>query len=152
MATNERRTGAEIVSVNPRLFRLDEGNGGRPVLLGGRCPGCGCHFFPRRAICPGCGKAGLEDVDLSSAGKVWTFTIAHQVPPGAIVEAPYVLGRVELPEGVLVGALITDCSPEDVHVGLEVEIVPVKVREDDEGRDVLAFAFRPTEKSKEKKS
>lgn len=146
MPEQEPSPARETLSANPQLFRLEKSNGGRPVLLGGRCPGCDHHFFPRRAICPGCSRGELEDVDLSSEGKIWTFTIAHQVPPGAVVDAPYVLGRVELPEGVLVGALITDCPPAEAHVGLEVTIVPVKVREDDEGRDVLAFAFRPVER------
>jgi len=59
---------------------------------------------------------------------------------------------VRLPEGVLIYSLVTDCRPEDVHVGMEVEIKPVKVREDEEGREVLAFAFRPLGKRKEGKS
>lgn len=150
MPDSQPAAAREAVSANPDLFRVEKGDGERLVLLGGRCSGCGHHFFPRRAICPGCSRTDLDDVDLSPEGKVWTFTIAHQVPPGAIVEAPYVLGRVELPERVLVSALISDCSPEDARVGLDVEIVPVKVREDDEGRDVLAFAYRPVESAKEK--
>jgi uncharacterized OB-fold protein len=66
-----------------------------------------------------------------------------------MVQAPYVVAQVELEEGVRVGALITECSPDDVSIGLPVEIVPVKIREDDEGRDVVAFAFRPAAKPEE---
>ena len=146
MAVREKDRPRLAVSLNERLFRLNDAEGSCPVLLGARCEDCDHHFFPRRAICPGCGRVGLETVDLSLSGKIWTYTIAHQVPSGAIVEAPYVIGRVELPEAVLVSGLVTDCAPEDVRVGMEVEITPVKVREDEEGRDVLAFAFRPAEK------
>lgn len=152
MNVRQQERARPAIAINERLFRLDETKGGCPVLLGGRCPDCRYHFFPRRAICPGCGRMGLETVDLSGSGKIWTYTIAHQVPPGAIVQAPYVVAQVELPEGVRVGALITECSPDSVSVGLDVEIVPVKVREDEEGRDVLAFAFRPMGKAEEAKS
>ena len=153
MAIQQKDRARPAVPLNERLFRLDEAEGGIPVLLGWRCPDCGHHFFPHRTICPGCGHIGLEEVDLSRRGKVWTYTIAPQVPPGAIVEAPYVIARIELPEAVLVSSLITDCAPEEVRVGMEVEITPVKVREDEEGRDVLAFAFRPVKKpAKETKS
>ena len=43
--------------------------------------------------------------------------------------------------------LVQDCTPEQAEIGMDVELVPVKVREDDEGRDVLAFAFRPADES-----
>lgn len=151
MAVRQQNRPRSAVSLNERLFRLEKRKTRSPVLLGGRCPDCGCYFFPRRAICPGCGRVGLETVDLSRRGKIWTYTIAHQVPPGAVVKAPYVVAQVELPEAVLVGSLVTDCAPEDVQVGMEVEIAPVKVQEDEEGRDVLAFAFRPVAKAKKER-
>lgn len=152
MAVRQQHRARSAISVNERLFRLDEAKGSCPVLVGGRCPDCDHHFFPRRAICPGCGRVGLETVDLSGRGKIWTFTIVHQPPSGAVVQAPYVIAQVELPEGVLVTSLVTDCAPKDVRVAMEVEITPVKVREDEEGRDVLAFAFRPVGKPEETKS
>ena len=40
-------------------------------------------------------------------------------------------------------ALITDCAPEEARIGMEVEITPMKVGTDDQGRDIMAFAFRP---------
>ncbi len=132
------------VPLNERLFRLEAADGSRPVLLGSRCPECGQCFFPRRAICLACEHAGLDTADLSRTGKVWSYTIAHQVPPGAIVEAPYAIAQIELPESVLVGALLRNCEPADVRIGMEVEIIPVVVGKDDEGRDIVAFAFQPS--------
>lgn len=152
MAAEQPKRSRPAVSLNERLFRLDESQGGRPVLVGGRCPDCGHHFFPRRAICPGCGRVGLESADLSGKGKIWTYTVAHQTPPGAVVQSPHIIAQVELPESVLVTSLITGCEPGEARVGMEVEIVPVKVQEDEEGRDVLAFAFRPVAKPEETKS
>jgi uncharacterized OB-fold protein len=152
MVAQETKPPRPAVSLNERLFRLDDSKGGCPVLIGGRCPDCGHHFFPRRAICPGCGRGDLESADLSGTGKIWTYTIAHQTPPGAVVQSPHIIAQVELPELVIITSLITGCKPEDAQVGMEVEIVPVKVQEDEEGRDVFAFAFQPIQKPEEAKS
>ena len=149
MTERDEEQSRPAVSLNERLFRLDEASGGRPVLVGCRCPDCGHHFFPIRAICPGCGRRGLETVDLSRSGKVWTYTIAHQAQSGAVVESPHIIAQVELPEAVLVTSLVTGCKPEEARVGMEVEIVPVKVLEDAEGRDVLAFAFQRVQRVEE---
>ena len=130
------------LSLNERLFRLDEATG-RPYLIATRCPQCDYVFFPRRALCAACGGGGLEETVLSPRGRIWSYSVAHQAPPGAVVQPPYVIAQVKLPERVLVFALITDCAPEDVRVGMEVEITPMKVGADDQGRDIMAFAFRP---------
>ncbi len=148
MAIRQRAVVRPAVPLNERLFRL-EGAGSRVVLLGAKCPSCGHSFFPSRVICASCGLAGLKPAALSARGRIWTYTVAHQAPPGAIVQPPYVIGQVELPERVLVHSLLTGCAPEDIRIGMEVEIVPIKVREDAEGRDVMAFAFRPLERHDE---
>jgi uncharacterized OB-fold protein len=130
------------LSLNERLVRLDEASG-RPYLVATRCPQCNYCFFPKRAICAACGNDGLEETALSGRGRLWSYSIAHQAPPGAVVQPPYVIGQVELPERVLVFALITECAPEEARIGMEVEITPMKVGADEQGRDIMAFAFRP---------
>ena len=130
------------LSLNERLFRLDEASGS-PYLIANRCPQCNCFFFPRRVLCAACGRGGLEETVLSPRGRIWSYSVAHQAPPGAVVQPPYVIAQVELPERVLVFALITDCAPEEARIGMEVEITPMKVAADDQGRDIMAFAFRP---------
>jgi uncharacterized OB-fold protein len=140
VATEPTRSAAPL---NERLFRLEESNGIRPVLLGSRCPECGQHFFPRRTICLACGHEGLGTAELSGTGTVWSYTIAHQVPPGAIVKAPYAIAQIELPESVLIGALLRNCEPDEVRIGMEVEIVPVVVGKDAQGRETVAFAYQP---------
>ena len=141
MGIRQRERAPAAVPLNVRLFRLDEA--GRPLLIGRRCPDCGCSFFPSRVICARCSRIGLEEVELSGCGKIWSYTIAHQAPPGAVVQPPYAIAQVELPEHVLVQSLVTDCRPEDVRIDMEVEIAPVKVGQDEDGRDLVAFAFRP---------
>ena len=132
-----------MVPLREGLFRLPEQPDGKPVLQGSRCPSCGAHFYPRRQVCLACGHSGLDDADLSARGKIWTFTIARQTPPGSMIEAPYAIVVVELPEKIAVETVLTDCDLDSVHVGMEVEVVLAKMREDEEGNDVMSFKFRP---------
>lgn len=132
-----------MVPLGKGLFRLPERPDGKPVLLGSRCPSCDAHFFPQRQICLACGRNGLEEAELSGRGKVWTFTIARQTPPGSLIEAPYAVVVVELPEKVAVETVLADGDLDSVHVGMEVEAVLAKMKEDEEGNDVMSFKFKP---------
>lgn len=137
------QTAKRMLPLREGLFRLPRGPGDPGALLGSRCLQCGAYFFPRRVICLSCGRQGLEDTDLSTCGKVWTYTIAGQTPPGSLIEAPYVLAVVELPEKVMVQSPLADCDLDAVHVGMDVEFVLVKMKEDEEGNDLMAFKFKP---------
>jgi uncharacterized OB-fold protein len=132
-----------VVPLREGIFRLPDSPGGKPVLLGSRCPKCGAHYFPKRQICIACGQNGLGEADLSARGKVWTYTIAGQTPPGSLVEAPYALAVIELPEKVAIRSVLTDVDVNAVKVGMDVEITLVKMKEDDDGNDVVSYMFRP---------
>ncbi len=80
------------LSLNERLFRLDEATG-RPRLIASRCPHCRYAFFPKRAVCAACGVSGLDEVMLSRSGRIWSDTVAHQAPPGAVGQPPYVIAQ-----------------------------------------------------------
>jgi uncharacterized OB-fold protein len=131
-----------VVPLREGLFRIPTGPGERPTLIASRCPRCGEHFFPKRAICLACGQVGLEEAYLTGPGKIWTFTIARMTPPGSLIEAPYVVAQVELPERVIVTSVLSDCDVDSVRVDMPVELVLEKVKADEEGNDVVAFKFR----------
>ena len=136
-------TTRHMVPLRSGMMRLPDTPDGKPVLLGSRCPKCAVYYFPRRQICIACGQNGLDETDLSARGKVWTYTIARQTPPGSLVEAPYAVAVVELPEKVAVRAVLTDVDLESVRVGMEVEITLAKMKEDEEGNEVVSYKFRP---------
>ena len=132
--------------VRPLKEGLYEISGSRPQdvhLIGSRCGDCGCVFFPTREICLNCGKRGLEKGALSTRGKLDTFTIVWQVPPGALVKAPYAIGRIVLPEGVYVGSLLGGCDMDDLKTGMDMEIGLEDLSEDEEGIGLAAFIFKP---------
>ncbi|MFQ5904505.1 MAG: Zn-ribbon domain-containing OB-fold protein [Candidatus Binatia bacterium] len=83
----------------------------------------------------------MEEVLLNRHGKLYTYCIVRQAPPG--LKVPYAMGITELPEGVRVTSLIVTEHPEELKVGMEMELVIEGFRQDEEGREVLAYKFRP---------
>ena len=112
-------------------------------LIGSKCQNCGDIFFPKREVCLNCGKINMETLALSPRGKLHTYTIITQVPPGAMVTAPFVSARVRLPEGAYVGTLLADCDFEKLKLGMDVELVIEKLTEDEEGNEIMIYKFRP---------
>jgi len=113
-------------------------------LLGVRCRGCGKKFFPRRAVCPGCGGTDFEDCKLPERGRVVSWTVVRSPPAGYERFAPYVVGLIELEDGVRLLSQVVDVEPGEVEGGMEVEAVFRKVREDGaSGIIEYGYKFRP---------
>lgn len=121
--------------------------GGEIQLLGSECMACGEIFFARREIgfCGNCQSKELQDVRLSTRGRIYSHTVIMQRPPvyyqGPV---PYAIGFVELPEGVRVETLFTDCAFEELQIGMEVELVLRTLYQDETGNDIETYMFRPT--------
>lgn len=126
------------IAVRDGLFTDDP-----PGLLGSRCPACGAHHFPRHETCPYCAADGAEAVTLSGQGTLWSWTAVTAPPPGYAGEIPYGMGVVELPEGIRVITRLTESDPSRLSLGqpMTLHIVPLHI--DDEGRDVVTYAFSP---------
>jgi len=112
------------------LPRVDEESKGfweacqRHELYVQRCLACGSPRYYPRALCPACLSGDTEWVRCSGRGTVYTFTVTHQnQAPGFRDELPYVLAYVELEEGVRLLTNIVGSPPEDVHIGMPVEVV-----------------------------
>jgi hypothetical protein len=61
------------------------------------------------------------------------------------VKVPYVVGVVDLPEGVSVRCNIVDVEPDPAKLqfGMPLEMTTGVSQQDREGNDVVAFYFRP---------
>ncbi len=132
-----------MVPLREGIFRLPSGSDEEPTLIGSRCQNCDDHFLPKRHICLSCGQEGIEETALGRRGKIWTYTVARQTPPGSLMQAPYVIVVVQLTDGAMVQAVLSDWDLEAVHVGMEVEMVVEKMGTSAEGNDLMAFKFKP---------
>lgn len=87
-----------------------------------RCPKCGNRQFYPRAACTQCG-ATPEWEEASGRGTVHTFTVIRQNHAKPFKdELPYVVAIVELDEGPRMMGNVTGCDPDDVHIGMPVEV------------------------------
>ena len=130
---------ANTIPVHDFLFTV--GADGSARLVGGRCTGCGRHQFPRSSLCPYCGSDDVAEVLLSPTGTLWAWTAVTAAPPGYRGEVPYGFGVVELPEGLRVITRLTESDPGKLRFGQAVRLELVLLHKDDEGRDVLTWAF-----------
>lgn len=88
-----------------------------------RCTRCQAAIFYPRVNCTECGSTELVNEDASGHGTVYTYTVARRPTHRAWAEAgPYVIAIVELAEGPHVTTNIVECDPDDVRVGMPVEV------------------------------
>ena len=108
-------------------------------LLLQRCADCGTFRFYARRLCPQCWSEDVEWVEASGAGSVYSWSRVRRAPMAAFRdEVPYVVGLVDLAEGVRVFTRILGAA-DDAISGR-----PVAVEFEDIGGDKLPV-FRLTE-------
>ncbi len=93
---------------------------------------------------PGSSRPGEVAPVLSGHGEIFSFTTMYNVPHGYEDLKPYTVALVKLDEGPMVTAQLTDVDTQDVKIGLRVEMVTRKLREEgDEGQIIYGYKFRP---------
>ncbi len=111
-------------------------------LVGARCGNCNKVLFPPRYICPYCRRMGkLEPYRLKRRGKVLSYTVVHIAANGFEDQAPYLLAIIELEDGPRLTAQITDCNPDDIKIGDEVEMIFRRMGEESQD-GVIYYGFK----------
>jgi len=131
----------ESIPVTSGLFELAADGTGR--LIGGHCPACGRMHFPAGVDCPYCSAEGCTPRALSERGTLCLFTTVLNRPPGYAGEVPFGFGVVELPEGVRLITRLTETDLDRLDFGMPVHRTFVPLHVDDEGRQVMTYAFAP---------
>jgi len=125
----------------PRYWRLRDQ---RYALVGEICNKCGAKLFPPRDVCPECSQPAYEPYTFCGRGEVYSFSTVYQAPQGFDEYAPYTVALVRLEEGPLVTAQLTDVDSREVRVGMPVEMVTRRMREEgEEGQIIYGYKFRP---------
>jgi len=133
----------KIVPIEAGLFTIPDDPAEPPKLMGSRCKICGAHYYPRKTMCLRCSKESTEEVLLGPRGSIYSWSVSYMKPPAAVVDAPYGLATIELPEGVHVQAALTNVDLKKLEIGMEMETVLFKIKEDAEGNDVVGYMFQP---------
>ncbi|MGH7907770.1 MAG: Zn-ribbon domain-containing OB-fold protein [Candidatus Binataceae bacterium] len=121
----------------------------KPHLIGQQCMTCGAAYADvNRVACSKCGSTGsFKTIELSNHGAIYVFSVIHQSFPG--IKTPYVTAIIDLPEGVSVRASVDGVDPEQAEkepkrlFNLPVEMFTHVTAKDREGREVIAFSYRP---------
>ena len=116
----------------------------RYALVGEVCESCGNKIFPPRDICPDCDAPAKTPFTFSGLGEVYSYSTVYYAPEGYQENVPYTVALVKLDEGPMVTAQLTDVEPKEVSVGMLVEMVTRKIRQEGErGVIIYGYKFRP---------
>lgn len=85
----------------------------------------------------------MQEGNIAMRGTVYSYTLVQEAPAGFEEQAPYYLALVELEDGDLITAQLTDIDG-DVQIGDAVEMVTRKLTtEGARGMIVYGYKFRP---------
>lgn len=137
------------VPVADGLFEM---TGGEPRLIGARCQSCKTVYFPHSAYCrnPECVAKQVERWLLPPRGNLYSFTIQRYRPPPLFrVDdwAPYVLGLVDLGEGLQVMAMLSGVAHDEIRIGMPLRLVIEPLYTDAERGPVVTYKFAPDHRS-----
>jgi uncharacterized OB-fold protein len=122
-----------------------------PHLIASRCEACTVTAFPALPECPGCGASTVSEVLLDRRGSLWTWT-TQSFPPvsppyrgttAPDMFEPFGIGWVQLGGQVMVEARLTENDPEKLAFDMPVELVIAPIGTDDDGNEIMSFAFEP---------
>jgi uncharacterized OB-fold protein len=128
------------------LFRVD---GDRAVLFGSKRRSTGAVRFPAERPELFDDTDDILPIELSTQGMLFTFTTQEFVPPLPYKGdrspqgfKPYVVGYIELPEGILVESLIVGVDAADLRIGQPMASTTTTLDTTD-GQSFVTFAFTP---------
>jgi uncharacterized OB-fold protein len=97
---------------------------GREELRFQRCSDCNAWRHVPREMCAECGSWEWEWTRSSGRGHVFSWTVvARAMHPGFADDVPSAPAIIEMEEGVRVLSRVVDCSPDELEIGMPVEVV-----------------------------
>ena len=123
----------------PRHWRIKKQ---RYALVGEVCPHCDAKLFPPRDICTECGQDAKTEYAFSGRGEVYSYTTIYDAPAGYEASVPYTVALVKLAEGPVITAQLTDLGADEVKIGMPVEMVTRRLRQDGDERGLLVYGYK----------
>jgi len=134
------------IPVEEGLFVEAVSDDDKPFLIGNKCKECGLTAFPKTPVCPKCMKQDtMEETKFEGKGTLDSFSIVQAALPG--FKAPSIQAYINLENGPKIWSLVTGCEPteDSLELGMDMEMVIDKVREDSEGNELISYQFKPAD-------
>ena len=104
-----------------------------------QCTACNTWRHVPREMCAACGSTEWAWAPSSGQGRVFTWTlVARAMHPAFQHDTPYAAVVIEMEEGVRLVSQVIDCAPDELEIGM-----PVEVAFDDVTPEVTLPKFRP---------
>jgi uncharacterized OB-fold protein len=96
-----------------------------------KCADCGSVRFPPHPLCPKCLSANATWVKVSGKGRVYTYVTYVQAPRALSgTQMPFTVSMIELPEGFRMWTNVVDRKPDQIYIGMPVELVYEDINEE----------------------
>jgi len=130
-----------VPGANPRLSKAFMAEGPQGFSLVGQvCEKCQKALFPKTGVCPGCRSTNLKDCVMPTEGILYSWSVVHVAPKPW--PTPYVIGYVDLPNGVRVFSHIGG-DPGQLKVDMTVRVEAAEIGTDKDGLPQAFFRFTP---------
>lgn len=119
-----------------------------PQLIGAHCAGCATTYFPERQHCanPSCDADRMAPRLLPAQGTLYSYTFQRYMPPPPFRMddwAPYLLGLVDLGEGVQVMGMLAGLDTDTVQIGMPLRLVTETLFTDAQTGPMATYKFAP---------
>ena len=131
----------KVIEAIPGAFEIENN---QPFLVGTKCSQCGAAFFPPRYICTYClTDEGVQKARLGNKGTLYSYTVINVASKE--FNPPYAFGFVILePEKIRIPSVLTGFDLEqELKSGTKMEMVIEKLRNDEQGNEIVSYKFRP---------
>jgi uncharacterized OB-fold protein len=92
----------------------------------------------------------VEETPLPGEGVLYSYTIQRYQPPPLFRMddwQPYILGLVDMGEGVRVMGMLADVAEADVRIGMALRVIVEHLYTDGDGASVGTYKFAPLQEA-----
>jgi uncharacterized OB-fold protein len=111
-------------------------------LFAMKCDSCG-ELSPwwERNHCYHCGGDSMEEFELKGTGELTNYTVVYYPPREFLGQEPYVVGHIQMDEGVNMPAPVMGVDPDAVEVGTRVAATLSRMKLGHEGDIYYSHKF-----------
>ncbi|WP_022669660.1 Zn-ribbon domain-containing OB-fold protein [Hippea alviniae] len=89
-----------------------------------KCKTCGTVLWPPSIACPKCHSTEFETIVSKGKGRIYSFAVYRVAFDEYFKDKiPYVVGIVELDEGIHFLSNIVNCEPSLIECGMQVQVI-----------------------------